>query len=87
MAETGSDSRRKTAWMWVDNEQLRGLFLDVEAQQLTWVWQAGCHCADEDELVQSVETFRHEGPPALMGPVPEDVLAQMRAAAQSAADG
>ncbi|HSM57681.1 MAG TPA: hypothetical protein VK879_16125 [Candidatus Sulfomarinibacteraceae bacterium] len=82
MSDTRSDSRRKTAWMWLDNDQLRGLFLDVEAERLTWVWQAGCHCADEDEIVQSVETFYREGPPALMGSVPEDVVAQIRAAAK-----
>lgn len=82
MSETRSDSGRKTAWMWLDNDQLRGLFLDFEEQKLTWVWQAGCHCADEDEIVQSVEAFHHEGPPALMGPVPKEVLTQMRAAAR-----
>lgn len=75
-----SGARQKTAWMWLANEQLRGLFWEVEQGVLTWVWQAGCHCADEDEIVQSVEAFRNEGPPPLMEPIPDDVAAEIEAA-------
>ena len=72
--------KKKTAWMWLSGEQLLGLSIELEDERLTWVWQAGCHCADEDEIVQSVSAFRREGTPALIGPLPDDVAVEVEEA-------
>jgi hypothetical protein len=74
-----TQATKKTAWMWLAGDQLLGLSIDLESERLTWVWQAGCHCADEDEIVQSVSAFHREGTPALIGPLPEDVAAEVEA--------
>lgn len=72
-----AQDRKKTAWMWLSGDQLLGLSIDLERQRMTWVWQAGCHCADEDEIVQSIGAFRRQGTPPLIGPLPEDVAAEV----------
>lgn len=76
-------SDHKTAWMWLSGADLRGLSIDREEGTLTWIWQAGCHCADEDEIVQSVQQFQANGAPSLIGLLPEDVAAEVRAALAS----
>lgn len=69
----------KTAWMWLSGDALRGLSLDQEGN-LIWIWQAGCHCADEDAIVQSVAQFRQQGAPSLIGPLPEDIDGELQEA-------
>lgn len=68
----------KTAWMWLSGDALRGLSLDRETNNLTWIWQAGCHCSDEDAIVQAVEQFQEEGAPSLIGPLPEEIAVEVR---------
>lgn len=68
----------RTAWMWLSGDDLRGLSLDRDEGLLAWIWQAGCHCADEDEIVQTAGEFLRDGPPSLMGPLPEDVNHELR---------
>jgi hypothetical protein len=74
-----SGDSKKTAWMWLSGDALRGLSVDRDKGTLTWIWQAGCHCADEDELLQTVEQFETEGAPSLVGPLPEDIEGEVRA--------
>ncbi len=75
-----SNVKQKTAWMWLSGDALRGLSFDRDDGALTWIWQAGCHCADEDEIRQTVEEFQRNGAPSLVGPLPDDVAAEVRAA-------
>ncbi len=82
-----TQNREKTAWMWLSGADLRGLSLDLHERSLTWIWQAGCHCADEDAIVQSVAQFRQEGTPALIGPLPADVAAELDSALATGAQG
>ena len=72
-----SDHIEKTAWMWLAGDALRGLSLDQEEANLTWIWQAGCHCADEDAIVQSIDQFRQQGTPSLIGPLPDDIAGEL----------
>lgn len=78
-----SDAKQKTAWMWLSGDDLRGLSLDQDEDALIWIWQAGCHCADEDEIRQSLEEFQRDGAPTLVGPLPDDVAGELRAALRS----
>jgi hypothetical protein len=73
-----AQTKQKTAWMWLSGADLRGLSLDRDEGTLAWIWQAGCHCADEDEIVQTAGEFLRDGPPSLMGPLPNDVAAELR---------
>lgn len=75
-----SEVKHKSAWMWLSGDALRGLSLDRDDGTLTWIWQAGCHCADEDEIRQTVEEFQNDGAPSLVGPLPEDVAGEVHAA-------
>lgn len=75
-----SEVKQKSAWMWLSGDALRGLSFDRDDGALTWIWQAGCHCADEDEIRQTVEEFQNDGAPALVGPLPEDVAGEIQAA-------
>jgi len=74
-----TETNRKTAWMWLAGDALRGLSVDRTDRTLTWIWQAGCHCADEDAIVQSVQQFQKEGAPSLIGAFPQDIAAEVQA--------
>lgn len=68
---------KKTAWMWRDGDQVRGLSFDREASVLLWHTDIGCHCNQHSDLEQSVEAFKQGGPPAFVGPLPADVAAEV----------
>lgn len=77
-----TDLKQKSAWMWLSGDALRGLSFDRDEGALTWVWQAGCHCADEDEIRQTVDEFQRDGAPSLVGALPDDVAQEVRAVLQ-----
>ena len=66
-----------TAWNWLLDEDIPALIVDVDAGMLNWFDQVGCHCTDEDFLSQSLIDFQREGPPAMIGPLPEDVAEEL----------
>lgn len=80
-----TQSEEKSAWMWLSGDALRGLSLDRDTGRLTWIWQAGCHCSDEDAIAQDVQQFQKEGAPALIGPLPEDIAAEVNRALETSA--
>ncbi len=66
-----------TAWTWLDNEEIRGLTLDVDTGTLRWYDQIGCHCTDEEFWPQSLAEFRQQGTPPLISELPADVAAEL----------
>lgn len=62
-----------TAWTWLDDEEIRGLSVDLDTGTLHWFDQIGCHCTDEDFLPQTTKSFRQYGCPPLIGDLPADV--------------
>ena len=66
-----------TAWTWLDNEEIRGLTLDVDTGTLRWYDQIGCHCTDEEFWPQSLAEFRQQGAPPLISELPADVAAEL----------
>ena len=69
-----------TSWMWVENDTVVGLRLDVAQHVLRWQVDIGCHCAGDDALVQTAVAYRQEGPPAGVPAPPPDVAAEIEAA-------
>jgi hypothetical protein len=74
-----TEMKQKTAWMWLSGQDLRGLSWDRDDDTLTWIWQAGCHCADEDEILQTREEFLRDGAPPLIGTLPRDIVDEVEA--------
>jgi hypothetical protein len=72
--------RIPTAWMWLDGSDIRGLSIDVESRRLHWYDVVGCHCSDEETIEQSLESYRQEGAPPYVGPVPADIAAEIEIA-------
>jgi hypothetical protein len=72
----GAD-KMTTAWNWLLADDIRALIVDVDAGMLNWFDQIGCHCTDEDFFSQSLLDFQREGPPAFIGPLPDDVAAEL----------
>ena len=68
-----------TAWMWASQGEVRGLRLDAEAGQLRWYDTIGCHCTDEAYFGQLIGDYLCDGAPAVMGPLPADVEAELAA--------
>lgn len=68
-----------TAWMWLDNGEVRGLSIDVDAKELWWQSRLGCHCGDEDAYVQPLDAYRQHGAPAVVGRLPDDIDEEVRA--------
>lgn len=66
----------KTAWMWADDVELRGLEFDPDLKRLAWFDQAGCHCGDPTAY-QSVEEFTEKGVPGWIGDLPTDVAQEL----------
>lgn len=71
----------QTAWMWpTDKGGVNGASLDRDAHTLTWYEDAAaCACGDSS-AVQDFASFAARGP---VLPVPDDVLAEIRAAVQT----
>lgn len=72
-----SQKKLKTAWMWLDGYETRGLAIDPEAGLLEWYDVVGCHCADEEFVRQNIESYRKDGAPPYVGPLPEDTAAEI----------
>lgn len=68
---------KPTAWMWVENDTVFGVTLDVRRGQLLWQDQIGCHCAGEDDFRQSAESYRSHGAPPQFSPPPADIAAEI----------
>ena len=73
------------AWNWLLDDEIRALVVDVDARALHWYDQIGCHCTDEDYLVQSLGDYQQDGPPPFIGPLPEDVAAELAVVLQKVA--
>jgi hypothetical protein len=69
--------RINAAWMWMNGDQVCGLRLDLADGTLKWYDEAGCHCTDEDYYLQTVQEFQQAGVPVFVGPLPEDVAAEV----------
>lgn len=66
----------KTAWMWAEDVELRGLEFDPDKKRLAWFDQAGCHCGDATDY-QSLESYRTDGVPGWIGDLPADVASEL----------
>lgn len=69
-----------TSWTWLDEDEIRGLTVDVDSGVLRWYDQIGCHCTDEDFWLQTMQEFRRDGSPPLMGELPRGVVAELEQA-------
>lgn len=67
------------AWMWLNGMQVCGLRLDRQDGTLKWYDETGCHCTDEEYYLQTVQEYREQGVPVFVGPLPEDVAAELEA--------
>ncbi len=72
-----ANERVKTAWMWLDGSDVRGLSIDADSGNLHWYDVVGCHCTDEETIEQSIAAYLREGPPAVIGPLPADTAAEI----------
>ena len=66
-----------TSWTGLDDDEIRGLTVDIDSGSLRWYDQIGCHCTDEDFWLQTMQEFRQDGSPLLMGDLPGDVAAEL----------
>ena len=62
-----------TAWMWLDDYKLHGLTIDLENGTMRWHDAVGCHCADEEYFDQPITDYKQNGPPPMIGLIPEDI--------------
>lgn len=74
-----TNESKTTAWMWLEHGEVRGLSIDVDAKELWWQDQIGCHCGDEGAYVQTLDAFKQRGAPAIVGRVPDDIAAEVEA--------
>jgi hypothetical protein len=71
-------NKNNAAWMWLNGSQVCGLRLDLADGTLKWYDETGCHCTDEDYYLQTVQEFQQSGVPIFVGPLPEDVAAEIK---------
>lgn len=70
-----------TSWIWPSPAGgVHGAYLDTDEQTIQWFDEPGCACSGSDAL-QTLAQFLSDGPGALSPP--DDVLQEMRNAAQS----
>lgn len=69
----------QTSWIWQDEASggVMGAVVDLDDGTIDWVDQPGCACGDSTNT-QAIQDFLQHGPKSF--PVPEDVVAEMKAA-------
>lgn len=66
-----------TAWMWTEQDSLRGLQVDGDRRLLHWFDEPGCHCGDST-WSQPAADFLRQGAPGWVGALPADVAAELQ---------
>ena len=67
-----------TSWMWRSDDEVYGLFIDLESGILKWYDEIGCACEDEDmSIEQTAVSFQNSGIPAGIRFVPDDILLEI----------
>lgn len=71
-----------SSWIWVANEKIYGLNVDIETGVLHWYDQIGCSCEDST-ADQTVTDFQQQGVLPIVPELPSDILAELRALAEA----
>lgn len=78
-SQKNTELKKQNAWMWLVDEQVYGLSIDMETQQVEWYDDIDCFCAGDNRCAtQTVAELSAEwAPPAFLF-VPADVLAEIQ---------
>ena len=77
-----NEKQLPSSWIWLADEKIYGLDVDIEAGVLHWYDQIGCSC--EDSMAdQTVAHFRQRGVLPIVPELPSDILAELKALAEA----